>query len=748
MAVTFTKPADLAPASTVTGTAAIIVDNGVTVEKATPRQIVDAGRPISSESQAVEGTDNQTTMTPLTVKQAIDADTSGAVAQAQAWAESPTAPGDPGTKSAKTWAGEAADDATAAAASADKAELFDGPKFDTIDLMALYADAEIGDVATVWNAFNGGVEHYDMTAGGLTADGVLVVDGVGGQWVSKRTVYADWAGFKADPRPHPAGTSVSLLNGSDTYKAVASGGNTGLTNAGGQQFVATSTTITVQTFGADNTGTVEAKPAFDNAMASFSLVYMPDGAYRIDDANGVTIPQGVTLYSHNKASIYYRGLPAAGGVKLLKDAASANGPIIKMTTSSGLHGVLLDNSKEGSMQDGIINMPGTALLANPSMSNVYIIGKRTTSVDLDQETGNAGFGIKFEHCPTTSTPSFFASVDQVHITECDVGIRLGQLCNANTFNGVSFRNCHVEVDIFGNDISAPGGNLSIENNFTGSRHMSIGTITPRPVSFRLKYARQNIFSGYVMENYGKEFEIDAATCVGNIFDGVANAAIASEVPGPSNVNQRDQRVNNFNMKTRMPLITSAGADDRNIFTGGGTFRQIFQVEGAMPTQGNTTGALIAGNASSKTIIRLPENFTKSRKCSFTGKIKVFVYGAFGNGTGVVDVTFGYSMRSQSTSAGEFKVFAVNQMGDEITGLHFLTGVASGLPMGVALVCGNYGASAISWVRCELEIFVTDILSTEDTFTDYMDLTSTTTADITADDVTDGITMLTVGATTV
>lgn len=38
-----------------------------------------------------------------------NADTIGShVLQAQAWAESPTAPGDPGTKSAKTWAEEAA----------------------------------------------------------------------------------------------------------------------------------------------------------------------------------------------------------------------------------------------------------------------------------------------------------------------------------------------------------------------------------------------------------------------------------------------------------------------------------------------------------------------------------------------------------------------------------------------------------------------------------------------------------------
>jgi hypothetical protein len=202
------------------------------------------------------------------------------------------------------------------------------------------------------------------------------------------------------------------------------------------------------------------------------------------------------------------------------------------------------------------------------------------------------------------------------------------------------------------------------------------------------------------------------------------------------------------MKTRMPLITSPGAADREIFVGGGTTKQIFQVAGDMPQQNNNAGTLVAGDADNKVIFRFPTNFTKTGKRSFTGKLKVFAYGAFGNGCGVVEVDFGYSMRSQSTSAGEFHVFSVKQMGNEISGLHFLTGVAAGAPMGVALVGGNYGAYAFSWIRCEIEFTVTDILTTEDIYSDYLDLTSTTTADVTADDVTDAIDMLTVANTAV
>ena len=87
MALLLIKPGDLPAAASVDTDAAVMVQNGDAVERATPQQVVDAGRPIASEAEAVTGTDNTKAMTPLTVRQAIDADTSGAVAQAQAAAD-------------------------------------------------------------------------------------------------------------------------------------------------------------------------------------------------------------------------------------------------------------------------------------------------------------------------------------------------------------------------------------------------------------------------------------------------------------------------------------------------------------------------------------------------------------------------------------------------------------------------------------------------------------------------------------
>lgn len=120
-------PRELVPAATVAASDVIPVDNGTVVQKATPVQIVDAGRPFATQGQAEAGTDATVAMSPLTTRQAIDALAPSIIQPfvdlAEAWAESPTAPdpGVPTSKSSKTWAGQAEASATAAAGSASSA---------------------------------------------------------------------------------------------------------------------------------------------------------------------------------------------------------------------------------------------------------------------------------------------------------------------------------------------------------------------------------------------------------------------------------------------------------------------------------------------------------------------------------------------------------------------------------------------------------------------------------------------------
>lgn len=67
------RPNDLPAAGSVGSGNAIIIDDGATVEKATPAQVVDAAIPLASQEEAEAGTNNAKRVTPLRVSQAIDA---------------------------------------------------------------------------------------------------------------------------------------------------------------------------------------------------------------------------------------------------------------------------------------------------------------------------------------------------------------------------------------------------------------------------------------------------------------------------------------------------------------------------------------------------------------------------------------------------------------------------------------------------------------------------------------------------
>lgn len=64
-------PSQLPAAPNVTNTAALIVDSGSIVEKATPAQIVNAAAPVASEAEALAGVENTKRMTALRVRQSL-----------------------------------------------------------------------------------------------------------------------------------------------------------------------------------------------------------------------------------------------------------------------------------------------------------------------------------------------------------------------------------------------------------------------------------------------------------------------------------------------------------------------------------------------------------------------------------------------------------------------------------------------------------------------------------------------------
>jgi hypothetical protein len=72
------RPSQLTPAPSASATGAIIIDDGVQVQRATPAQVVDAAAPVATQADASSATDNVKRMTPLRVAQFIEAQLSGA----------------------------------------------------------------------------------------------------------------------------------------------------------------------------------------------------------------------------------------------------------------------------------------------------------------------------------------------------------------------------------------------------------------------------------------------------------------------------------------------------------------------------------------------------------------------------------------------------------------------------------------------------------------------------------------------
>lgn len=71
--MTVLRPSQLPPGSSANPAGSIPIDQGSTVEKVTPKQVVDSGRPLATQVAAETGASNDDLMSSLRVSQAIDA---------------------------------------------------------------------------------------------------------------------------------------------------------------------------------------------------------------------------------------------------------------------------------------------------------------------------------------------------------------------------------------------------------------------------------------------------------------------------------------------------------------------------------------------------------------------------------------------------------------------------------------------------------------------------------------------------
>lgn len=488
-------------------------------------------------------------------------------------------------------------------------------------------------------------------------------------------------------------------------------------------------------YGADNTGVADSTNAIQLALNENNIVFLPAGRYRINGT--LNVPLGGVMHGETNTGDYFPGHPGKDGTLLFKDSASSAGPIVRLKECSGIHHLQFDHQKINGGTDGIIGMDPAATTTYASMDNIYIMGHRTT----DTTGATSCIGIKFDGSATTARVQFANRVSNYHITNCDIGVFLGGLANVNVFTNGITRECHVHYELKGN---ATHG--CIENVFSGLTCYTIVTMSPLAICFKLtQYAAYNVFVGYTTEAYGYEFSEGVTGISNNLFLGQSN----ENASWTSQANLRYMQPENVSNFAKY-FLTSKTTNDRNVVGTGATYFEQFFIDGTMPEANNNAGTFQASDPDSKVIFRFNSTFTFLNFKSFGARLKVYVYGNSGSGMHVADVTFKYLVADSATPpyAAKLCVDQVfnNPSGGQITGLYFITGKTDNVPMGIGLVCGNFGAFQVVNIRCVLEYEVFDFATDSDFFTNYVGLSSKTTFAATANDVTDAIDLLTVGET--
>jgi len=505
--------------------------------------------------------------------------------------------------------------------------------------------------------------------------------------------------------------------------------------------------VSVEDFGAVGDGvtndTVAIQAALNSGAASVQLTgktYVVNGT--------LTIPPGVTLIGNSVASEYFPTGPGSTtvGSCLSKLSTGTAGPIVILQSSSGIANLYLKHSKVNGATTGIVQvgLAGANAVYNSNINNVSIYGLPTTDI-----TGtNTCYGIYYPNGSFASTiQRYFNRASNFYITYCDVGIRLGEECNANVFTSFITRQCYNHIELDANGIAC------VDNVFDGFQCANIGILpTTASTVFTLKGAPTgpiyNTFSGYATECNGAAFSISDGSEL-NSFFGVENEITPSFVSAKNQHSlwaQPENRSQNSQI-----LMPSVAFPVRYDFGQGNLVRRAAAVSGTLPEL-NGTGPLVAANVNSKVFATFNTTvYQKIARSSFFCKLKIAAGTPGGGvGEGMVEVEFWYRVSDNSTSAAQFSVVSVTQRpsaSNFIAGLYFLTGVAAATGFGLAVVGGNLGASSMTHLLVDIEITAFTEGVNIVRMKEYADIAFATRA-ATANDVTDAISLLTVADTTI
>lgn len=399
---------------------------------------------------------------------------------------------------------------------------------------------------------------------------------------------------------------------------------------------------------------------------------------------------------------------------------------------------------------------------------------------------------------------YFNRARGIRITNYFRAVRLGNNCNANNFGNIVIRQCYIHFDLNGgSDAScvenvfsgtshfnigllpqstitftiAPTGTsgtltsnwtlqtgvypvlfsdseirmVTLTNASTAATWAVALTGTPtsaaqagQVVVFCLQNgAVNNVFSGYSTECLGAAFYCDASSSTGNQFLGHENEPVLSVVP-PGSFHSLWAQPNNRSQVSS--IILPNVANPQGYTNGQGNLLRIVQNVGGTLPQLNGNGTLVAADVNSKVFARFnPTLYSKASQPGFRAKLSVYVNAPGSSvGEGIAEVEFWYRATDNSTHAASLSVISVSQKpsSNYIAGLKFLTGVASGLGFGLAIVGGNVSAVAMTHLIVDLEILAFTFSNNSVPMANYANITWGCVA-ATANDVTDAISLLTV-----
>ena len=349
------RPKDLPAAPSVPTSASIMVDNGVTVDKATPIQVVDAAIPLASQADAEAGVDNTKRVTALRVKQAIDA---RGFDSAIAGKEPLVTPG----TSAQYYRGDKTFQTL------DKTVIGLGNVNNTADMDKPVSTAvqaaldSIPSAATKVNATAVGIPATDANMG--TTPGTILSDnGTAKQWFQESEAAIDVVRGVAFQGPTSDAAAVAFPASVDVVKtsghtANGDGGDaeytaipdvpahTGyFTDANGRHFAISKRTVRLSQFGA------LPSVADNSAAISAALFYLNDiggGCFEIDhegyyDVAATALLASMTTHirAENKAGGIIRAAPG-----LTSSVMRFNGPVGAINGGMlTLHDLKIDNSQ-------------------------------------------------------------------------------------------------------------------------------------------------------------------------------------------------------------------------------------------------------------------------------------------------------------------------------------------------------------------------------------------------------------------